>query len=856
MKVKTLDAENKPTSQKLKMSVMLQNTVGGRVGETEVAKYDLTTDAKDGKATQTIKLEKGGSYAIRVEGIDRFDNPVIGQYGVTISDDKDNIRLRVLANQHSFEVGQTAKVQIHWREEPAAALVTYQGSTILDYKLLELKKGENNLEIPLDPKLSPNFDLAVAVMVDKKIDGDKQGSSLVFANNRIAVEAERTKRVSRFYQAMNSFEVQRKLNVSVEMRRKDAGNKNGKDKAEIRPGDEVEFVIKTTDATGKPVAAQLSVAMVEQSLLSMFSGGSGAIHEVFAGSWRTSAMRTGSSIDFYYQASARPIDKALLAESERIELEAEENKLREAGLPFGTTSPTLFAFDSPDTSEMNTEHFEIGSPALDVEPQAADLDGNINGLPQSQSGFGGRAAGRRAAVQGGQNVGELGQVASQNGPVSQFGFARNSLSGDEKKSAQSAGNAMIFNRASPVETFTFVGSNTSSISSLDQKANANNDWAALTQNRSRSNLPARATIPANGMVDGSVQDLGEYSGLISEIQSNVNPNTWNESLGTSGSNRALEATALNVYMCATSGCRDACMVNTFNGEQRNLNFRNELGLDFTLAGVEKLSRKLAASGNLLISQSGPQETGYWNPIVETDADGKTILTITVPEQSTAWKIITRGITADTLAGETSNELVVKRDLFGELKLPMAFVDGDEVEITALVHNSAIEKGKIEVVLRTILGDKKVEEKKIIEVISKGIHEVTFKVAIHHPVTNEKVAKGAREKRDENADTKNEKSGSMDPLVNVLSAFELTLTEVIADNNPKLREPQADLLRRVVPVLPYGVPVYATAGGTAGGDTSDTIEAPKGLSLQNPHLQIVLGPICESRVDGYSERSAG
>ena len=35
---------------------------------------------------------------------------------------------------------------------------------------------------------------------------------------------------------------------------------------------------------------------------------------------------------------------------------------------------------------------------------------------------------------------------------------------------------------------------------------------------------------------------------------------------------------------------------------------------------------------------------------------------------------------------------MKKDLFGELKLPLAFTDGDEAEIVASVHNDADREG--------------------------------------------------------------------------------------------------------------------------------------------------------------------
>ena len=68
------------------------------------------------------------------------------------------------------------------------------------------------------------------------------------------------------------------------------------------------------------------------------------------------------------------------------------------------------------------------------------------------------------------------------------------------------------------------------------------------------------------------------------------------------------------------------------------------------------------------------------------------------------------------------------------------------------------------------------------------------------------------------------------MANVIAVFELGVKADKVD----------DLVRRVVPVLPYGVPVYAVQAGTATGDTTVWIEPPVGMPVQNAQLQVVIG----------------
>ena len=158
--------------------------------------------------------------------------------------------------------------------------------------------------------------------------------------------------------------------------------------------------------------------------------------------------------------------------------------------------------------------------------------------------------------------------------------------------------------------------------------------------------------------------------------------------------------------------------------------------------AEAMAAEFNASGAILLSALLPQETGYWNPVVTTGADGTATITLTVPERSTAWKFLAKGLSAETLAGEASDDLTVKKDLFGEIKLPLAFTDGDTAEIPVTVHNDAVEKGRIEVVLRTTIGGRRVEETKTIEVTGKGLQEVSFKAELKRPALRK--AKGNRD----------------------------------------------------------------------------------------------------------------
>src|SRR6185503_898273 len=100
------------------------------------------------------------------------------------------------------------------------ALLTYEGAGIYGYQLVPLKRGENEVRVPLTAPLAPVFRCSVALM---------EGSE--------------------FFEASKWLRVEQQLQVKV---RTEAAA-GGAAAAQFRPGDKVRVVVETTDQNGKPV---------------------------------------------------------------------------------------------------------------------------------------------------------------------------------------------------------------------------------------------------------------------------------------------------------------------------------------------------------------------------------------------------------------------------------------------------------------------------------------------------------------------------------------------------------------------------------------------------------------------------
>lgn len=753
------DAEGKPLAEKLTLQVLKRTKTDGQVGEVEVSTQQLNTDEKDGVARETLKIAAGGEYVLRASGVDRFQNTVTSDLVIKISDDEDATRLRILADRHTFKVGDAADVVLHWRDKPALALVTYQGAKILDYQLVELKQGANKLQIPMTAQLAPNFELAVAVMTDTRPDPNAKPD----ADGNLPT-------VRRFHEAASPFEVARDLQVNLAYHR--AGGKPG-DQA-FKPGDEIEVTVQTTDPQGKPLSAEVSLALIEQALLDRFPWHVPAIDEFFKSAHRVSAMRTTSSVVFAYFPQTRPINPRLLAEEDRREIElAEQERLEALDLAFqGEAKPLV------------TSVVPVVDPFSDPFGDAAPSSGG-EGLQEEKM--------QQLALPANQP--QSGDMDLANGPALDAGIDRTSGAYDESRLGLEGLSYNLGARAG-LEAGEFNGPGLSG--------------------RGR---PQASQLPSSGAGFGFAAGANaDFDSLIDKITSNVGPKSWTEASGSGEGTITPFPTNLSMVVSQTeqvqwlyaNDVRDVQLVQR-DGTATTYNLEAFFGDSNAEAKLGKFVEQAKQEGAVLLPQFAPAETGYWNPSIVTDAAGQAKVTLMLPARSTAWSLLARGITAETLAGQAEAKLVAKKELFGQLKLPLAFTDGDKTEIQASIHNDALDHGELEVTLTTKLGGKSTTITKKVVIEKKGIIDIAFPQELTLP--DDAPRHGAPD----------------------MSA-EFTLTVKSGERQ--------DVVNRSADVHPYGVPVYAIAAGAAQGDNIAVITPPKNMPLTAPRLQVLVGPTVE------------
>jgi len=590
--VRTVDVEQKPVARELALKVLKRESApDGTFAEVLVLERDIATDSKAGKDAASLKLDEGGQYVLRAEGIDRFGNPITAWTQVFISDAEDAVKLRILTDRQRFKVGQTPTVTLFSRLKPTRALVTFEGEEILSYRVVTLAEGENPVQITVANEHFPNFALGAAAMVG-----------------------------NRFYTAAQSFTVERELKVVIEP-----------DKKAYEPGETAKVEIRTTDQNGKPVAAELALAMVDEALLAVYSGRLAPIRDFFeSGARRVAAMATETSCTFRYSPRTRPVPEALISEEDRLE-RAKDDQARRRLL--GESARELARVPAAAAGEELSQYLSSERRVKKNEIVIADM--LVGGL---------------------------------------------------------AGEARVGQKVRGMQT------------------------------RFSNGFVARYDVDAN---DKERAQPGKPGGL-------------------------------------------------------------EVG---DMAGM--------GGGALGAARRAFPETAYWNPAVVTGKNGKATLAIKMPDSTTAWRLVARGTTVETLVGGASASVLAKKDFFVDIKLPAIVTEGDSLRITARVHNLSDYEGPVDLRLQLAAGKDEVTLPARVVLTGKGVVEHVFK------------------------------------SWKVPEASELT---VRLRAQARRRE---DSLSRYIPVRPWGIEFAASRSGLVDDETTFRLTLPAGRTYTRPSLAILI-----------------
>lgn len=304
----TTGADGKPVAESLKVAVMRmeptkrhriltllpwQQPTSPATASVKETELDAKTDPDSGKTNVTLKLEKSGIYQISATGKDRFNQTITTTTSIEVSGDDDSNQLRLFSDTTTLKAGETAKVRLHSRMKNGLALATWEGESILRYQIVSLHQNYNDLTFQTGHDLFPNFRLAVAA-IDQR-----------------ALRA-----------TTREFTVERELKVTVKPI-----------KEAFLPGEDGKVELTVTDQTGQPVAAELSLALVNEALYAVCPDTAPSILDYFQkDAHRHAGFLLGASCGFSYPGTTRPVAKAIIDEKGRLARNRQEESLRSDAL--------------------------------------------------------------------------------------------------------------------------------------------------------------------------------------------------------------------------------------------------------------------------------------------------------------------------------------------------------------------------------------------------------------------------------------------------------------------------------------------------------------------------------------------
>ncbi|RME76582.1 MAG: hypothetical protein D6776_01035, partial [Planctomycetota bacterium] len=248
------------------------------------------TTGDDGRATIELEAPAPGSWRLRFEGRDRAGTLVAASVDLEVAGERKQAahEAKLVFERAVYRRGDRARALVRSPVAPVWALLTFEADRVIGHRVIELRRTSTTIELPMQDRFSPNVFVRIAI----------PGSHQLFeAGDEIAVV--------KFLQ----------LHVEASAER-------------VAPGGELTLRFKATDQAGRPVQAELGLAIVDEAIFSLRPDPTPRLAPWFYDQRRSLAVRTRSSYAWSYRGERRERPPALLAELERRQWEQEQARRR------------------------------------------------------------------------------------------------------------------------------------------------------------------------------------------------------------------------------------------------------------------------------------------------------------------------------------------------------------------------------------------------------------------------------------------------------------------------------------------------------------------------------------------------
>jgi alpha-2-macroglobulin len=204
-----------------------------------------------GAATWTFKPDREGDWVFEVTTQDAQGNSMTSQSSVWVSSYGEVAPaapqaplLQVITDKRTYQLGERAKVALRSPLPDAQVLLSLEGDTLHQARLVSLVKGHATVEVPIKECYIPSAYLSVALVHDKRLIQET-------IPLRIGTQA-------------------KKLQVTLQT-----------DKPRYEPREKAEITVQTRSADGQPVSTELSLAVVDEALFAIREDSPGSLFNTF-----------------------------------------------------------------------------------------------------------------------------------------------------------------------------------------------------------------------------------------------------------------------------------------------------------------------------------------------------------------------------------------------------------------------------------------------------------------------------------------------------------------------------------------------------------------------------------------------
>src|SRR5208283_2313885 len=226
----------------------------------------------DGKGQVQFTIPVAGEFRVRIAAVtpeqrEVEDTAYLWAPGVSpLWAGTQQERIQIVPDKKSYMPGDTARVLLVVGQEPSSVLVTAEGNGLYSAQVVKSSGGSITVDVPIRPEFAPNFYISATFIRDNK---------LYVGNKSLKVPP-----------------TQHLLKVDLQP-----------SKPQYQPGQPGAYTIKATDSSGKPVAAEFSLGVVDEAIYAIEPEAAGSIVSSFYGTVY-SKVSTDSSLTYYFSGQA------------------------------------------------------------------------------------------------------------------------------------------------------------------------------------------------------------------------------------------------------------------------------------------------------------------------------------------------------------------------------------------------------------------------------------------------------------------------------------------------------------------------------------------------------------------------